>query len=160
MPNVETIATLFELAIVAEKAAGDFYLGLVEKFSHLPEVSTFWKGMLADEMQHSWELENIRNYLTPEQISAPADPHLLEKAKKVLGFSVKDSLDSITTLNDAYQLAHDLEHSEINTVFAFIMNKFISRKKQKEFILGELENHTQKIMKFSEILGDARWRKP
>jgi hypothetical protein len=33
MSNVETVAVLFELAITAEKAARDFYLGLAVRFS-------------------------------------------------------------------------------------------------------------------------------
>ena len=35
----KTVATLLELAITAEKVAEDLYLGLTQKFSHLPKVS-------------------------------------------------------------------------------------------------------------------------
>ena len=111
MSNVETIEALFELAITAEKAVRDFYLGLAKKFSHLPQVSTFWKGMLTDEMKHAQGLEGFRRSLTPEQLSAPADPNLVGKAKKVLDISIQHSLDSIANLDDAYELAHALEHS-------------------------------------------------
>ncbi len=41
MSNAESLDTLFKHAIIAEKAARDFYLGLTRKFSHLPEVSNF-----------------------------------------------------------------------------------------------------------------------
>ncbi len=39
------------------------------------------------------------------------------------------------------------------------MNKLVPTVKQKEFIMRQLENHTQKIVKFSEIFGDSDYRK-
>ena len=112
-----------------------------------------------EEVQHSQELENIRNSLSPEQLSVPADPSTLEKAKRVLEFSVTDSLSSIATLDDAYEIVRDLERSEVNVVFTFIMSEFIPSEKQKEFVMWQLENHTQKIVKFPEIYGDSSLRK-
>lgn len=159
MSTVDTVKTLLELAITAEQKNQEFYQGLSKIFSHLSEVAYFWQGMVMEEVQHKQKLENIRNSLTLDQLSATADKIIIQKAKKVLTFSVSDTLNSIATLDDAYQTAHDLERSEVNTVFSFITNECIPDDKQKEFILWQLENHTQKMVKFPEIFGDSESRK-
>jgi rubrerythrin len=159
MVTVDTAETLLELAITAEQKNMEFYQGLSKMFSHLPEVAYFWQGLAMEEIQHTQKLENIRNSLTSDQLSAPADKSIIEKAEKTIMFSVSDALNSIATLDDAYQTAHDLERSEVNTVFSFITNEFIPGDKQKEFILWQLENHTQKMVKFPEIFGDSESRK-
>jgi rubrerythrin len=159
MSKVDSVEALLELAITAEQNNKKFYQGLSKKFFNMPSIAYFWQGMVMEEVQHTQELENIRNSLSPEQLSAPADPSTLEKAKRVLEFSVTDSLSSIATLDDAYEIVRDLEHSEVNVVFSFIMSEFIPSEKQKEFIMWQLENHTQKIVKFSGIYGDSDSRK-
>ena len=159
MSNAASNATLFELAIGAEKAAMDFYLGLLKKFSFLPEVSDFWNGMLKDKIGHAQELENIRDSLRPSQLSLPADPSLLRKAQKVSRFSVRDRLNSFPTLDDAYELAHEFEHAEVNTVFACLMNEFVSDEKKKKCALSELQSHLAKLMDFSQTFGNVEWRK-
>ncbi len=159
MSKVDSVEALLELAITAEQKNKKFYQGLSKKFSNIPAIAYFWQGMVIEEVQHSQELENIRNSLSPNQLSAPVDSSTLEKAKKAMGYSVTDTLSSIATLDDAYEIARDLERSEVNTVFAFIMNEFIPSEKQKEFIMWQLEHHTQKIVKFPDIYGDSNLRK-
>jgi len=159
MEKNETMATLFTLAINAEKAAQSFYRGLTKKFSYLPEISNFWKKMEEDEKYHARELENIFNSLPPDKLLVPADQPVLWKAKEVSKFSVEDNLDSIKTLEDAYQIANEFENSEINTVFAFLTRKFISSAERKRFVLSELKYHLAKLMGFPQSFGDAEWRK-
>lgn len=159
MSKVDSVEALLELAITAEQKNKELYSGLAKMFSPEHSIANFWRGMALEEVQHAQELENIRNSLAPNQLSAPADSSTLEKAKKAVAFSVIESLNSIETLDDAYEMAHDLERSEVNTVFAFIMCKFIPSVKQKEFIMWQLEHHTQKIVKFPEIYGDSSLRK-
>jgi rubrerythrin len=155
MPNDQTIAALFELAITAEEAAQDFYLGLVEKFSHLPTIADFWQKMMEDEVLHVRALREIRASLTPDQFSAPVEPAIWWKAKEVSRFSVQKRLNSVKTLEDAYQSAHYLEYSEINTVFEFLLTEFTSSDKSREFIASQLRDHVEKLTEFSETFGDA-----
>ena len=72
-PNRQDVATLIELAITAEQATRDIYLGLADKFSHLPPVANFWRAMAEDESTHAEGLTKLRDSLMPEQLSAPAD---------------------------------------------------------------------------------------
>ncbi|MEE8168382.1 MAG: hypothetical protein V3T58_05875 [Candidatus Hydrothermarchaeales archaeon] len=139
---------LFKLAITAEKTVRDFYLNLIKKFSELNEVSEFWKGMVRDEIQHIQELSSIHSSLTMDQLFAPADPALVEEARKFLKFSFKDELKSIETLEDAYQVTHKLEYSEINTVYNFLLMEFVSSDEKKKFAMTQLKNHLKKIDEF------------
>ncbi len=159
MAMVDTAETLLELAITAEQKNREFYQGLSKMFCHLSGVAHFWQGMAMDEVEHAQELENIRKSLTAEQLHAPANKTALSQARKALMFSVSDSLNSIITLEDAYQIAGHLERSEVNTVFSFITSEFVPGDRQKEFILWQLENHTQKMVKFPELFGDSESRK-
>jgi rubrerythrin len=147
----ETTATLIELAIKTEKALQDLYASLVQRYSHWPPVADFWRKMGQDEDAHARGLEKIRDSLTPEQLQAPVDSVVLEQAKRNASLSVEDKLNSISILEDAYQLAHDLEHSEINTVFEFITAEFISLDVQREFVAAQLKKHVARLGDFPNV---------
>ena len=148
MHGEETIEQLFELSMAAEKTAGDFYAGLARKFSHLPEVSEFWKEMARDEERHIMGLEAIRDSLTSGQLFVPADQAVLGAVKNALKFSVKEMLASVRNLDDAYELAHDLENSEVNTVFEFLSTEFRPSRERKEFVRSQVKGHIIKLLSF------------
>jgi len=150
---------LFKLAIGTEKTAEEFYSGLAEKFSHLPEISTFWLTLADDEKHHAQELEKIQDSLSPSQLSTPADPLTLQKAKQNRHISVLSLLNSVKNLNDAYEIAHQLEYSEVNVVFGFLMTRFISSEQQKEFVGSEIKVHQARLLEFFQTFGGAEWRK-
>ena len=149
-PGSQTVATLIELAIAAEQASQELYVRLTQKYSYRPQVADFWQKMSLDENAHARSLEKIRDSLTTEQLQAPVDPVVLEQAKRNASLSVEDKLNSISTLEDAYQLAHELEHSEINTVFEFITAEFISLDVQREFVAAQLKKHVARLGEFPE----------
>ncbi|MGB8658748.1 MAG: hypothetical protein WCE90_13340 [Candidatus Zixiibacteriota bacterium] len=159
MSSDETVTALFAMAVTAEERCKELYSGLAKRFSHLPDAARFWMGMAMDEVQHHQKLENVRDSLTLQQLHSAADHVMIEKARQALTFSAAESSNSVATLDDAYALARELERSEVNTVFAFVMNEFIPSEKQKDFVLLQLEHHTQKIVKFPETFGDAEWRR-
>ena len=147
-PGSQTVATLIELAIASEQASQELYVRLAQKYSYLPQIADFWQKMSLDEEAHARGLEKIRDSLTPEQLQAPVDPVVFEQAKRSASLSVEDKLNPISTLEDAYQLAHDLEHSEINTVFEFITAEFISLDVQREFVSAQLKKHAARLGEF------------
>ncbi len=149
-PDSQTVATLIEFAIAAEKASQELYARLTQRHSYLPQVADFWQKMSLDENAHARSLEKIRDSLTTEQLQATVDPVVLEQAKRNASLSVEDKLNSISTLEDAYQLAHELEHSEINTVFEFITAEFISLDVQREFVAAQLKKHVARLGEFPE----------
>lgn len=92
MSDKSTIAKLLELAISVEKAAEELYRGLEVKFAHHQEVADFWRRYAVEEAGHARWLERLRDTLSPEQLSAPADPLVLKEARKVLQFSIENAL--------------------------------------------------------------------
>jgi rubrerythrin len=159
MPGKSTNADLFKLADEIERLQQDFYSQLVDIFSHVPEVSNFWKDMEKDELTHTQALKRIIDSITPDQLLAPARPSIVLKATVVLGTSVADRVKSITNLNDAYEMAHDQESSELNMVYDFLVVEFSLSDDIKRFALAELEKHVQKLIDFPRTFGDAEWRK-
>jgi hypothetical protein len=152
-------ATLFETALQAEQAGMNLYLALVQKFLHSPQVTAFWQGMLEDEITHARELEAIRSSLSPEVLDAPADASLLQKARKACDCTISAGLESVTNLDDAYQLANEFEHSEVNTVFASLTADFTGEDEKARFASNELQLHLAKLMDFPSKFGDANKRR-
>ncbi len=154
----ETVAALLELAITAENAAQKLYFGLTQKFSHLPPVSDFWQLMMQDEIAHAKGIEKTRSSLTPEQLLAPVDLLVLQQARKIARLPVERHLKSITTLEDAYQLTHDLENSELNIVFEFIVSEFMTEEAAKRLVITLLREHIGRLDKFPDafrVLGST-----
>ncbi len=156
-PAGNSIAALLELAITTENAAQKLYLGLAQQFEHLAPVRDFWLGMMQDEMAHARGLLHIRQSLAQEQLYSRADPAILEQARRVARLPVEETLQSLMTLEQAYQFTHELEYSEMNTIFEFIVSEFIAEERQKQLVLSQLREHITRLKEFPEafrVLGD------
>ena len=123
--NDQSIGKLFELSILAERIMQDYYFGLTEKFSHLPQIQAFWQGMADDEIEHIQELENTRKKMGLEKLSLPASPELFEKIKTGLKFSVPDILGQVKNLDDG---------SKINDSKIKVMEPLVLKIGKKTFI--------------------------
>ncbi len=153
-----TVAELFELAIGAEKAAEEMYSGLAAKFSHYPEVADFWKQYAAEEAEHAAWLERLRERLDLE-LSESADSYALRNARAALKFSVEDALEKVQDLEDAYQVANELENSETNAVFEFLITHFSHDEETQSFLKAQLSDHVAKLMTgFPMQFQDAKMR--
>jgi rubrerythrin len=145
MSNQTTVADLFKLAIAAEGATEQLYRGFQAKFAHHPDVAHFWEGYAAEESGHAQWLKRLRESSSPEHLSASADPKMLQAARWVLRFSVDDALAQIQNLQEAYELAHETEHSETNLIFEFLITNF-SDKKTLAFLRAQLGDHTGRLI--------------
>jgi rubrerythrin len=145
------------LAISAEKATEELYRRLEAKFAHHQEVADFWGKYAAEEARHAQWLERLRDRSSPEQLSAPADPLMLKDARKILQFSIEDALEKIENLEDAYQLMTELENSETNAIFEFLIANFSSDERTLSFLRSQLEDHLARLTEFpTQFRGTAR----
>jgi rubrerythrin len=144
--DTDTVTELFELSIAAERAAEGLYLGLAAKFAHHQDVADFWRNYAGEEAGHARWLERTRDGSSPEQLSALADPAILKNARRFLGFSPEFALEEIATLEDAYQQANDLENSEMNVVFEFIITGFSADERAGAFLRSQLRDHIARLM--------------
>ena len=142
---MSTVAHLFSLAIAAEHAAAARYHELAARFAHVPEAAAFWEEYAADEMAHAQVLERLRNELPAEKLTAAADPEYLRQARRSAAMDINQQLSAISTLEDAYQLAHELEHSETNTVFEFLITHLGATQQAHPFLRSQLSEHVAKI---------------
>lgn len=159
LSSKDTIEAIFECAIEIEYKAADIYKEFSQLFSHIPEISAFWQGLIEDEKQHADMLQDVRNSLTSEQLLSPCDKELLERVARIQRMLSKITIESINNLNDAYELAHELEFSEVNTIFKLLATEFVLSKERKQFVISEITEHQQKLVDFNRSFGDREWRK-
>lgn len=153
--GAKSTESIFEMAITAEIAARNLYRGLAARFAHVPAAAQFWKGMMHDEEAHAEQLERLRASLTAEQLAAPAQPSLWRRAAASYDLATQSTAESIRTLEDAYQVAHRLESSEINAIFEILMIRYLEMEHKEEIILSQIRDHTAKMVQFAQLFGEA-----
>ncbi|MFP4343880.1 MAG: ferritin family protein [Anaerolineales bacterium] len=146
MPENATVDQLFELAIAAEEAAEALYQGLAAKFANHPQVAAFWEQYAREERLHAAWQQRFRKSLPPEALETAADPLTLQRARRSLELSVDHALAEIKDLEDAYRLVNDLENSEINAVFSFLIDNFATNEEIQDFLRSQLHNHIMMLM--------------
>jgi rubrerythrin len=154
-----TIEAIFERAIGFEYKAADLYKEFSKLFSNIQEISSFWQELSEDEIEHADTLQNIRKSLTSEQLLSPCDEEMLMKVDITQRVVAEVSIASIKNLDDAYELAHELEFSEVNAIFTLLAIKFVPSEERKQFIISEIKQHQQKLVDFTHNFGDRDWRK-
>jgi hypothetical protein len=141
-----TVEKLLNVALRLEAAAGRFYEGLAEGFSHCPEVAGFWRVMAAEEACHENRLAEWRAAVSAERLSQPADVKMLRMGEKLLGTSVDELLGDIRNLDDAYETTHDLESCEINAIFRFFIKEFAQDPRVIAVLMEDLDVHAERLM--------------
>ncbi len=141
-----TTESLLAVAIQLEAAAGRFYEGLAERFAHRPEVAEFWQVMAADEACHENRLMQWGASMSTKRLSQPVDAGMLQMGRKRLGTSVAELLGDVRNLDDAYETAHDLESSEINTIFRFFITEFSRDARLIDILRQDLDRHAERLI--------------
>ncbi|MGD8786104.1 MAG: ferritin family protein [Phycisphaerales bacterium] len=159
LDSQQTISYLIRQAIEAENYARGIYLQLSQMFAHVPEISSFWKDLAADEVEHADILKEIQDSLSADQLDAPAEHQLLESIGKVISFLNRISLETIGTLDEAYEIAHELEFSEVNYIFECVTNDFVTSSDRNRILSLQIRDHQKKLLGFAGNFGDQAWRR-
>ncbi len=155
----QTVALLFELAVIAETSSRDFYDGLAKKFWHETNISKFWENMAADEAEQVKMMEGLRKSLTSAQLSAPAEDDIVQVALENSKVQIREVLNMVKNLNDAFVLAQLWENSEIYKVFEFLTSQYMPSDADGRFVRLHLTTHKKKLELFSQAFGEAEARK-
>lgn len=142
------IADLLEIAIRAEENAAKLYVGLQRKFAAVESVAAFWASYAADEGQHARWLRELKQRLSQTELQQPArelDGLVLLSAAKLMDASAENLLNQIADLDQAYELANELEHGETNILFEFLMEHFAGRE-TNEFLRQQLQQHVARLI--------------
>jgi rubrerythrin len=154
-----TVFDLFALAIAAEEAAEALYEGLAGMFAENADVADFWKQYAAEERGHAKWLLCMRDNLSAEKLAASASVEILERAHRALRMPVEQSLVRIENLQDAYELVSDVENSETNAVFEFILEHYPIDDEVLSFLQKQLDQHVSRlIFSFPGRYGSANAR--
>lgn len=145
MSERNSIQALFGYALAAENYAEAIYLQFERMFAADPIVAAFWQRYAAEERGHARWVESLLAKLPEETRSAPADSEMLETACHMIATPLDKALAEIETLEDAYQLAHELESSEVNTIFEFLLTMFASDPQATQFAHNQLSDHATRL---------------
>ncbi len=155
-----TLAQLFEMAVAAEGKAQQFYEGLAQKFAAHPDAVRIWQRMATEEYGHAMALEAIRRDLTEAQLAEPGNIVVLERLQRALSLSVEKVLAQIEDLETAYEISSELETTETNAVFEFLIDNFAADPKARSFLRAQLHMHITGLMRdIPEQFGDAHSRR-
>jgi rubrerythrin len=157
--SVNSFEAIFDSAISFECKAAEVYEEFSKLFAHIQEISSFWREFVKDEIQHADTLQNICNSLTSEEFLSPCNEEISRKIDITHRMLNEVSIASIVNLDDAYELAHELEFSEVNAIFTLLTTKFFSSEECQEFIVSQITKHQQKLIDFTRNFGDRDWRK-
>lgn len=150
-PDSELVlGKIFEKAIETKKRVGQIYRQFARLFSHIPEVEDFWRKMNINQITHADWLKEIKESLTEEQILSLPQVELVLKTHAIKNLFDEHSRREIGNLHDAYEVANEIETSEVNNLFKMLSSEFISSEKKKIFILAEIDEHRRQIMNLPE----------
>jgi hypothetical protein len=150
-PDSELVlGKIFERAIETKKRVGQIYRQFARLFSHIPEVEDFWRRMNINQITHADWLKEIKDSLTEEQILSLPQVELVLKTHAIKNLFDEHSKREIGDLHDAYEVAHEIESSEVNNLLKMLSSEFISSEKKKNFILAEIDEHRRQIMNLPE----------
>jgi rubrerythrin len=149
--STHTMEWLFERAISWESAARDLYAMMAHWFPQDPSVSSFWQELSGDESRHAKFLHETRARLSGDQLGTPLGPKALEIARQVEALLTRIRVEELVTLDDAYELAHELESSEINLVFRMLtVELLLAEPERQDFLLTQVNDHLERFERFSQ----------
>ena len=149
----------FVYALEIEIKIGQLYKEFSTMFSDMPAIAAYWKDLLMDVMDYIKALRKIKESIDNEQVLPTIDDKIWDDVNHVRKKLDRDLLQSVNNLDDAYELAHELESSEVNAIFQFLTKKFMPKEERVKFVVSTMKNHQKKLMDFSENFGSKAWRK-
>lgn len=153
-----TVADVFSLAIEVEAKAGKLYGELVKLFAHEPAVSAFWTSLRDDEAEHAAMLQDALAELPPEKVASDADPAIWIKLVDMNRRLDRCSPEEFETLDDAYEVAHELEYSEVSGIFSLLASGMCSKLTSMAIIEMNIDRHQSKLIEFTHAFGGRAWR--
>ena len=143
----ETVDQLFDYAIELERAAETLYRQMGKLFAHQHDVAQYWEHYADEERGHASYLERTKAGVSAERLALPADGKIITDTRKCLDVLSRKKLESIHNLEDAYQLATELENSETNAIFEFMITNFstVELEKSHKFLQIQLGSHIARL---------------
>ena len=152
-------SNILQLAIDIEIKSRDIYVNFARMFNHVHKISEFWKKLMKDENVHANILEDISAKLREEGQEINTDSRIINNIQATNEYLMTDLMSTIHNLNDAYDLSHNLETREVEMLFDMLSTDFGKHVEALRIVMLEEQGHLQRILDFSQIYGNAEWRK-
>ena len=149
------IEVLFEYAIRWETQARDLYLNLATLFRHEPKVSEFWVLLSEDETRHIELLQETLDMIPIKERESKVSDKLWNVVLQVDEFLKEASNVQLLTLEDAYELAHKIENSEVNAIFRLLTIDLIPERREQKIILAQVTEHINSLFEFGREFPQA-----
>jgi hypothetical protein len=149
MDNV-TIADLIEQAISWEITAQDLYVGLSKSFPSFPVVEDIWRRMAKDESRHAAILREGSAALPPSCLTRHLDATEMALVGLVEAELASAAALPLCTLDDAYELAHRLESSEVNTVFQLLVSCHADDLAADALLEAQFDEHLDRLRRLAK----------
>ncbi|MFQ5963501.1 MAG: ferritin family protein [Candidatus Scalinduaceae bacterium] len=153
------VADIIERSIEIECKAGELYAKLSMLFSHFPEISTLWDKLAKDEILHMKTLQDIYDSMTREQLLSHIDKQMWKNIVKIQNLMNTNLAGSIKNLDDAYELAHQIEFSEINEIFKSLVTINVLPEEQEQLVLSNVMRHQNDLSNFGRKYENRTLRK-
>jgi len=153
-----TVADVFALAIEIEMKAARLYETLADLFVHEPAIAKFWGNLKNDEADHAAVLRRAVAELSSDTVSSNADQTIWNKLVEMSRRIDSCSPDDFKTLEDAYEIAHELEYSEVNGIFNLLASGLTSAETKVELVDVNIARHQNKLIDFTRTFGGRSWR--
>lgn len=156
---MDNLKTLFDLALAAESIMRNFYRHSTQLFCHVPRLVDFCKNMEKDESLHIEKLLALRDALSPEKLRQRVDPKDLKAMKEIRMTFPDEILKRIETLDDFFELAHEMESSEINALFQSLLKEYSPSPRETRAFLFLHDAHQENLMALSKEFNLTERRK-
>lgn len=145
--------SLFVRSAACETRCAEIYAELSSLCDSLPSVAAFWDSFAKDEMNHAELIKEIQRSLTRKELSAPPTDDQWESLLAAEKFLACPHVQSVQDLNDAYELAHEIETFELLLVFKLFVNEAIQNHQLVGFMKAQLDEHLHRLEEIEAQLG-------
>jgi rubrerythrin len=144
----KTIEEALNTAVGYEEAVAVIYAELAEKFASEPEQAELWASMREDELVHAQVLRTVHEKISPKKRSELVPDNICESLDNLQELFDSANIKNIQTFDDAYNVAHAFEFSEINAVFKFMATQVVPDNQHPAFLDNQVDEHLYKLLDF------------
>jgi hypothetical protein len=151
---VKNSESIYKQFVEFEEKAAAIYLQFASRFSHDPELSSFWLEIAMHEKQHAGLLQ----FCICQKLFAPDLPRDDDMKKLATFFEglERRAADPNLTVEQAFSIALEMEASEINAIYCILTTSlhksmYLLRRK----IATSLPDHIDGLMKAARKFGVA-----
>ena len=134
---------LLALSLGLEKDTQKLYKDWAKIFSRLPDAAAFWNDYSEEEAMHARLLKELRARLSSDQLARLIECEVVGDTRKLLLLLQEKKIED---LEQAFQYANTLEHSEINPLFLVVVSFFEKDEEAKAMLKLMLDEHINKLI--------------